>query len=139
MKKIILLLILPLILLAKEYTIKAKLIDKISNLLLPNKNINIYIKDPDYAKISEIITSINIVSNCQSANFIIIKNSEQLPSRCDKEHKIIFVTSYMAYKNTKCATGAIFWQKGRLNLIFKADKLKDLSIKLPKSYEKYIE
>lgn len=141
MKKILILLILSTIIEAKPNMVKAKLIEKISNLLLPNKNISMYIKDSNYIEIKDELKHkhINIVSDCKNANFIIIKNFKQLSNKCDKEHKIIFTTSYKAYKNTKYVTGAIFWQKGRLNLIFRSNKLKDLSIKLPKFYNKYIE
>jgi hypothetical protein len=51
----------------------------------------------------------------------------------------IVALDYSLLKKDKNALGAFYWQKGRPNITFIANRLKKKGIKLPKEYERYIE
>jgi hypothetical protein len=59
------------------------------------------------------------------------------PQQCS--NKPIFTNNYRLFKNFPQIIGAFFWQKGRPNIIFDAERLKEQNIVLDPSYDKYIE
>jgi hypothetical protein len=73
-----------------------------------------------------------IEKNCKDAVVLIgnIKNTN-----CTKP---LFATDYEVYKLSPNSFGAFYWRKGRPQLKFKRDKLKEFNIKLDKTLEKYI-
>jgi len=54
------------------------------------------------------------------------------------KEKPLFATDYETYKLSPNAFGAFYWRKGRPQLKFKRDKLKEFNIKLDKDLKKYI-
>ncbi len=116
--------------------IKEKLVSSIVKIFSPKKNISVFINDENYKTKAK---NYNLSVTCKNADFYIIKNMDEISKNCFNETSYILVTNYQDYKKYKNVLGAIFWQKGRLNLIFKKRRLKELSISLPNQYDKYIE
>ena len=56
----------------------------------------------------------------------------------DKEEILIFTTDYHLLKAHQDIVGALYWKKGRSQLLFLAPRLKRHHITLPKSYMPYI-
>jgi len=117
--------------------IKLKLISKISHVVVKKHIVKIYVSDKAFLKDVQDSKNLKFVKNCQDADVILCSIVGKLSKRC--KNKIVFTTKYRSYKNSKFVFGAIFWQKGRPNLIFRASCLKKRGIKLPKSYKKYID
>lgn len=138
MKKLLFLLSIPLFLSANIVQTRLKLLDTLVN-LLSDKNEKIYIQDLQYIKIKSTKHGLNIVQNCENAKFLLITSSKHISDTCFTKNQIIIVTNYKAYMQDTNVLGAVFWQKGRLNIIFRKNRLEDLAIKLPQKYHIYIE
>lgn len=119
-------------------SIKVNLIDNIINLLFPNQKISLFSQDKEYIAGNESKYFV-VVDDCSDAKIIIVKSMKSISKKCLKKIRYIIVTSYGSYKEDAHPIGAIFWQKGRLNLIFRKKRLEELSLSLPKRYNKYIE
>lgn len=117
---------------------KTKLIKMITYLIFNDKNPAIYIQSPEYSYLKN-KKELNIVNDCEKAVILVIENYNGLSTKCLKNHPVIFVTKYSTFKENKISLGTVFWQKGRLNIIFRKERLKDFSVSLPKQYNKYIE
>ena len=57
-----------------------------------------------------------------------------------RENQVVITLSYRDYtRHLDRAAGAFFWQKGRPNIIINARYLKRAAIRVPESYEPYVE
>lgn len=117
---------------------KAKLIENIIEVLFADTKISLFVQDKAYMP-TEGSKIFKNAPNCESAEVIIVKSFDSVSKKCLETAKYAIVTSYGAYKKDEDALGAIFWQKGRLNLIFREKKLEELELSLPSSYDRYIE
>ena len=79
---------------------------------------------------------LSISIKCEDADLVILSTLKDLPKGC--KGKILFGTRYSHLKNSN-VIGSFFWQKGRPNILFYADRLKKNKIKLDASFDKYIE
>ena len=117
--------------------IKIALISKIAHAIVEKKVVNIYLGDKQFLKKPKDEFGIRFVKNCENAQLVIARNIQSIKKACKK--KFIFVTTYNAYKNSGFAIGALFWQKGRPELLFREKNLKKMHVDLPKSFKKYID
>lgn len=136
MKKLAFILI-PLVLLANVDLNRAKLIFEIAKILFPNANPTIYVQSETYKNISN-FSDFKMVENCEEAKIILIDNSNDMKN-CLKNNPALIATDYKTYTKNPNVIAAIFWQKGRQNLIFRKEKLDNLNLSLPKEYSRYIE
>ncbi len=139
MKKIILFFISIVILEASSSNIQTDLVGTIVKIFFPEETISVFIDDENYQTTKK-TTIFNLSSTCQDATFYIIKNIDNyINNHCFNQNAYILTTNYQDYKKHKNVLGAIFWQKGRLNLIFRKKRLDELYLHLPNKYNKYIE
>lgn len=80
---------------------------------------------------------INKVSSCEEADIVILHSIDNLSSSC--VDKLVFTDYYKTYLDNEGIVGAFFWQKGRPNIVFREEVLKDKNITLSPSFRKYIE
>ena len=118
-------------------SIKKQILYNISYLLTHKQNVKIYIDDKEFNNLSKFNNRIIKVNNCKDAEIIITNKISKLPENC--LNKIIISTTFRAFKNNPEITGAIFWQKGRVNIIFKKKKILEFTAKLDKDLEKYLD
>ncbi|WP_353661677.1 hypothetical protein [Hydrogenimonas sp. SS33] len=84
------------------------------------------------------------VSDLKKADVIITCNTDHLlhedPSLSSEENKTVITLSYRDFIRHKNITaGSFFWQKGRPNIIINENYLKKHKIRIPESYEKFVE
>ena len=138
--KLLAILTIPIMLFASSVDVlKSKIVMQIIEGLLPYKKVVIYIDDDSYQNISLSENIEKKSSWCDDANFILTDDVNKLQINCKNKNAVIFATNYKGYKDNTSVAGALFWQKGRPNLIFRKERLDDLSITLPKSFLKYAE
>lgn len=113
------------------YQARSKLLTKLLTDILHKQEISIYSNDTNL--------QLKITKDCEMAEAFVVNSISEIPSKCESDKKIIFLTDYKEYKKTQNAIGVLFWQKGRPNLILNEKKLEELSIKLPKEFDPYIE
>ena len=74
---------------------------------------------------------------CNEANIIILQRKSNLIQECRKKH--IFVLSYDLLSNIQNSFGALFWKKGRPNIIILQPRIKTQSIQVSKNLNPYLE
>lgn len=131
MKKLILILTLLFSTDIFAFQARSKLLTKLLTDILHKEDITIYSNDTKL--------KLKTIKDCQEAEAFVVNSISEIPTHCQSNKKIIFLTNYKEYKKTKDAIGVLFWQKGRPNLILNEKKIKELSIKLPEEFAPYIE
>ncbi len=139
MKKIVIILIILFVnsLASDLNKIKVEIISQISSVIMKKERVKVFVSDRKFLKLKKDTKKIKFVNTCQDADIIVCKDIKNLPKEC--RNKIILCTRYRSYKRSDSAFGAIFWQKGRPNLIFSAKSIKERGIRLPNSFRKYID
>ncbi len=116
--------------------VKSQMLYNISAMLTNKEKINIYINDKQFDDFKTFKNKLIRVYDCNKAEILLTNKVENLPENC--LHKIIICTKFKTFKNNPNVTGAIFWQKGRINIIFKKKKMEEFSIKINKTLEQYL-
>lgn len=116
--------------------LKVEILSAISHSLMHKDKINIYVDDPTLSKNKNKNIKLSFVEY-KNADIVFTSDVNIVKSLDNKA--IVFATTYYAYAHLPHAVGAFFWQKGRPNIIFSEKRLKELSIKLPNKFDKYIE
>jgi len=113
-----------------------KLYEKILPVIFKEKTLNVYAdaKSKELLKHSD---KFKILQNCDEDTIVLITDkSSFIPDLC--KDKPIFATSYSLYKNNTNSFGAFYWRKGRPQIIFKNEAIKQFNLKIPKNLQKYI-
>ncbi len=120
-----------------RYVIKAQILEKIfTNISIKNELIvwsdskELFL---ELKKNTGLITSLE----CKDASLIILKDKKNLKESCYK--KSIFVLDYSLLKEIPHSFGAMFWKKGRPNIVILEPRTKEQSIKVSDKLDKYIE
>jgi len=79
---------------------------------------------------------LNIVKDCQSANLLILEKNI-IPIEC--KNKYIFVLNYDLLSEIPNSFGALFWKKGRPNIIILEPRINAQAIKTQEELEPYLE
>ncbi len=74
---------------------------------------------------------------CINSTLIILEKNKNLKEECLS--KKIFVLNYNLLSTIKKSFGALFWKKGRPNIVFIEPRLKSQSISISKDLESYLE
>lgn len=118
---------------ANELEITTQIIDKISHALIQKNVIKVEAVGDKEKQIIAQSTSMKNVNDCNEADMVLT----QTTLTC--KDKIVFFTRYKTFKKNPQAIGAMFWQKGRPNIIFRKKVLQRYHIALPQEFNKYIE
>ncbi len=78
-----------------------------------------------------------VVQSCEDATIIILENKDNLKKACSNKH--IFVLKYELLSDIPQSFGALFWKKGRPNIVIIEPRIKKQSIKTSKNLEPYLE
>ena len=132
MRKILTILLLAQALFASD--INSRLFEKIFTGIFPNKErIKIYTPGKNSYKFS---SKIIVTNEIYKADLIFLHNNESIQLI---HNKTFFVSSYKQLKNYPNAIGALYWKKGRPQIIFIEDRLKEQNVNIADYLKKYIE
>ena len=122
----------------KEIELESKIISKIAKSLI-SKEITLYI--PQISSIEKEIysKSFKIGITCEESDFIFVKRNIKEEDICENKEKIFFTNNYKKLLVSKMYIGAFFWSKNRPNIVFIKNRLENKKIKLPLSYNQFIE
>ena len=136
MKKMLLLLFLPFVLFASNMQYELKIYATLLSNLFPNHHtIKVWSDDAKKSNMLSYLSSIKIVKDINNADILIVQRKKDLP-----KNKIIFATNYLILKHYKReAIGGFYWKKGRPNILFLRSNLFNHHIKLPSSFNDFIE
>ncbi len=137
MRLFILLILSALLLFASDTNHKVKILEKIISEISLDKQILIWSDDKSILAQLKNNNKIKTTQNCQTATFVILKDKKQLSSICSKSH--IFVLNYKLLSDIPQSFGALFWKKGRPNIVIIEPRIKAQSITISKNLAPYLE
>jgi len=113
--------------------IEVRLIEKILIDMADEQPVNVCVINYDVNKILNYSKYLRI-TNCENSDFMIIgKDSEEI-----NYNKPAIVFDEDLIKKFKNAVGALYWKKGRPQLIFIKSRLDKYKIQLPSEYKGYL-
>jgi len=122
-----------------------KIYHQIFSAILHKEKIKVYTQDRELQEIFKYSERILPVSQPELSDIVIVGNSHnyekiihQLTEQKKKEDVIIFATDYHLLKESPLIIGALYWKKGRSQLLFIKPRLEQYYIELPKAYEHFI-
>lgn len=80
---------------------------------------------------------LKITDNCTDANILILEKKENLINECKSKH--IFVLNYNFLTNIPQSFGALFWKKGRPNIVIIESRITTQNIRVSKNLNPYLE
>jgi hypothetical protein len=120
---------------ANSSEIEVKIYENILSNFNTNSKIKVYSDNKNISNIIKMYSNKLEISNKIDAKFYILSSKiDSLSS-----DKIVIVTSYNLLKDMKSSIGAFYWKKGRPNILFIQERLKNKNLILNSSYNKYIE
>ena len=130
---------------AQEQESTLKIYHQIFSDLLHKKQIKVYTRDRELMKIFKNSKDILLMIKPEVSDIVIVSNRkmyERIIPRIRVEEgalkSIIFATDYRLLKEYPDIVGALYWKKGRSQLLFLKPRLKKYRIVLPAEYEPYI-
>lgn len=123
--------------LEKESTLK--FYHHILDALSSKSVVSVYVNQSDYQTIFAQSKHIKLVTNLEEADLVLITDSMVLNEVLELETKpLLFATKYRYLEESKEIIGAFYWSKGRAQLLFISQRLKNRGIQLPSEYIKYM-
>jgi len=116
--------------------LRTKIVETIMNEVSINANMLIWSDNTTLQTNLKINNKLNVVNDCQSASILIIETNN-LPKECKDKH--IFALNYKLLVEVDNSFGALFWKKGRPNIIILKPRADKQSIEIKKGLEPYLE
>ena len=120
---------------ASDSTLESSIYKAISIDLTKSEKPKIYIYK-EIVSLQKYHNNIEVVAKCEDAEIIVISTLNEFPGNCNG--KIVLGSRY-AHLKDKRVVGSFFWQKGRPNIVFYADRLAEHNITLSEDFQKYVE
>ena len=108
--------------------------------------INVYTNDKEYRDVFLHSKKIVLSNTLEASDIALVTDERTLKNilytknsnRNFDKKPIIFVTNYHFLKISKEIVGAFYWRKGRSQLLFIKNRLKQHNITLPKEYQSFM-
>jgi len=108
--------------------------------------INVYTNDKEYRDVFLHSKKIVLSNTLEASDIALVTDERTLKNilytknsnRNFDKKPIIFVTNYHFLKISKEIVGAFYWRKGRSQLLFIKNRLKQHNITLPKEYQNFM-
>ena len=116
---------------------KIKILEKVITEISINKNTKVWTDNKAILDELKHRKKLEVTDNCQDATIIILENKRNLSKECNTRH--IFALSYNLLSELPQSFGALFWKKGRPNIVILEPRIRAQSIKISKSLSPYLE
>jgi hypothetical protein len=138
MKTLFLLLFLALTLFANEKSVlQAQILEKIFQNISIKEEIVLWSDNKNLLQEFAKNRHFHTTNDCDKATLLILEDKKNLPkSVCQKA---IFVLEYALLKEIPQSFGAMFWKKGRPNIVLIESRMQTHSIQIGKGLEMYVE
>jgi len=121
----------------KSDHLRIQILETIITNITIEKDKKVWCDDKEILKELANHNNLQVVQNCNDATVIILKNKENLSKEC--KSKYIFTLNYQLLSETKESFGALFWKKGRPNIVILEPRIEEQNIKISKDLEPYLE
>jgi len=125
------------VLASESDAIRVEILEKIFGGLSLKEEIIVWSDNEDILKYFTQKEHYKTVEYCIDANFIVLEFTSQMSVECLKKN--IFVLNYNLLKELPQSFGALFWKKGRPNIILVEPRIKSSKIKVSQDLEPYME
>jgi len=122
---------------SKSDHLKIQILETIITNISLDKEKKVWCDDKTILKELTSHKKLQVVDNCEDATIIILQNKENLTKECSNKH--IFTLDYKLLSNTQQSFGALFWKKGRPNIVILEPRIEKQNIKISKDLEPYLE
>jgi len=117
--------------------LKQQILEKILTNISLNKELIIWSDNKELIEEFDKKDSFTTTADCKDATLLILENKKNLDKACHE--KAIFVLDYALLKEIPQSFGAIFWKKGRPNIVIIAPRAKQSSIIISEKLDDYLE
>ncbi len=117
--------------------LKIQILEKIILDIQQNERLKVWSDDKSLEEAFRSADRFDIVQTCESADLIILARKKYVPKGC--ETCPVFVLSYELLKDIPESFGALFWKKGRPNIVFIESRLKKFNITLSDALTSYVD
>jgi len=121
-----------------------KVYNKLFSILVPKKQtVHVYVDDPVYRDIFSRTDNIAFATDFGDADLVLVTDPDILRQyrSWKKTHPlssaVLFATKYSLLEANKDVVGALYWRKGRPQLLFLLPRLKAHHIRLPDEFSNY--
>ncbi|MEA3418580.1 MAG: hypothetical protein U9Q90_04195 [Campylobacterota bacterium] len=123
-----------------------KIYDQIFSSLVDRPQIYVFTDDKEYRDVFRRSKSFILTERFEMSDIILITSEEEfgkirqemLAGKFVAKKPILFSTSYRLLKRSTDIVGALYWEKGRSQLLFIKDRLKKHQIELPQEYKIFL-
>lgn len=123
-----------------------KIYQGIFHALSSKTSVNVYVKDKEYRDVFLHSKRIFLSDTLEESDMALVTEERTLKdilyaenTNRDLDKKpIIFVTNYHFLKISEQIVGAFYWRKGRSQLLFIKNRLKQHNITLPEEYQSFM-
>jgi hypothetical protein len=117
--------------------LKQQILEKILTNISLNKELIIWSDNKELVGEFDKKDSFTTTADCKDATLLILENKKNLDKACHE--KATFVLDYALLKEIPQSFGAIFWKKGRPNIVIIAPRAKKSSIIISEKLDDYLE
>jgi len=118
-----------------------KIYHHLFNVLTKKNKASVFVKDKEYTEVFNRSEKIILVSSPLKADVVLVTDESMLGQLNDirlPKESVVLTTNYRYLKRSKKIVGALYWRKGRSQLLFIKKRLEGANIVLPKTYQKFI-
>jgi len=138
MKALLIFLLSALLLSASDTSnLQVKILEKIISDVTLNKSLAVWSDDKGILDRLKSHSRLIVKNRCEDANIIILKDKANLTKECTSKH--IFVLNYQLLSDIPQSFGALFWKKGRPNIVILNPRIKAQSIQISNNLKPYLE
>jgi len=113
------------------------IIEKILSEISIDKKLKIWSDNPRILRELKEHKRFQVVNNMKQSNMVILEDKNNFTNAC--MCKSVFVLKYKLLSEIPKSFGALFWKKGRPNIVIIEPRIKFQSIKISKALEPYLE
>jgi hypothetical protein len=117
--------------------IKIQILEKVISEISINKEMKIWSDNKDILTHLKEPNKLNTTQSCKDANIIILEDKKSLTIECASKH--IFVLNYQLLSDIPQSFGALFWKKGRPNIVILKSRINAQSIEVSNDLKPYLE
>jgi tRNA(Phe) wybutosine-synthesizing methylase Tyw3 len=117
--------------------IKTQILEKIISEISIDKEIKIWSDNKNILSTLKEKNNFNTTSSCVESSIVILQDKDNLTNDCNKKH--IFVLNYKLLSEIPQSFGALFWKKGRPNIVIIKSRINNQVISVTNDLKPYLE
>ena len=117
--------------------LRIKILEKIITEISVNKEMKVWSDNKNILRSLKEHNKVKTTDNCEDATIIILQEHSNLINICSS--RAIFVLNYKLLSDIPQSFGALFWKKGRPNIVIIKSRIKAQSIQVSNNLNPYLE